>query len=247
MPITTPNEKRVKQPGKGERDLFAAYLARNPERNPWILVPRSALPLVRGTYLLHGIVIEGWSLGWLVAFLIAEFFLVARLAVLGERIAGGKRKKGSIVVQSVWATLALATTFFAGQTLDRSSRGAWLGFGEDLGVWGWPGLGITCYVALLLADFAAETISARRERRQFVPAAAIQAGFSFAIVLMLSFFVILLSGIADTLFGEEGLRALVATALVLARTAGELAVLWLPYLHPWMEARQRRKRGLELP
>jgi len=242
--MASSNEGRRRRRRRRERDLFAAYLAREPERDPRILLPRSALPLARGAFLLHGVVAEGWSLAWLAAFLVAEFLLVARLAALGERFAGGGRAKGSLAGEVVWAVFALAATLFAGQALDRSTRGAWLGFGGDAGLWAWPSWGIVAYVALLGVDFVAEAVAARRERRTFVPAAVLQASVTFAVAILLSFFVILLSGVADTLFGEEGLRALVASALVLARTVGDLAVLWLPHWVPWMEARQRRKRAV---
>lgn len=104
-------------------------------------------------------------------------------------------------------------------------------------------LGIVAYVALLGIDFVAEALAARRERRTFVPAAVLQASVSFAAAILFTFVVVFLAGVTDTFFGEQGLRALVATALVLARTTGDLAVPWLPLWAPRLEARQRRKRS----
>ena len=55
---------------KGGADLLDAYLARQPERDPRILLTRSVLPAARGAFLFHGVVVGGWSLAWLVAFLL---------------------------------------------------------------------------------------------------------------------------------------------------------------------------------
>lgn len=242
--------KEVEKRRRARRgDLFEAYLGRQPERDPRILLPRSVLPVARGAFLLRGVLAQGWSLGWLAAFFVAEFLLVARLAALGERFARGeespsKRRRRSFAGELVWAVMALAATLFAGQALDRSTRGAWLGFGDGDGPWAWPSWGIVGYVALLVVDFVAEGIAARRERRTFVPAAVLQASLAFAIAILLSFFVIFLSGVASSLLGDQGVRGLVAIALVLARTGADLAVLWLPHWVPWMEARQNaRRRG----
>ncbi|MCB1009146.1 MAG: hypothetical protein KDB94_09655 [Acidobacteria bacterium] len=241
--------ERPKKRRRKKGDLFDAYLARAPERDPRVLLPRSALPLARGAFLLHGVVAKGWSLAWLAAFLVAEFVLIARLAGLGERFAGGdgavygRKKRPPLVADLLWAAVALAATLFAGQALDRSTRGAWFGFGDGSGAWGWPSWGIVAYVALLGIDFVAEALAARRERRTFVPAAVLQASVSFAAAILFTFVVVFLAGVTDTFFGEQGLRALVATALVLARTTGDLAVLWLPLWAPRLEARQRRKRS----
>ncbi len=89
-------------------DLFSEYLKRRPERNPAVLLPRSALALARGGFLLHGVLARGWPLGWLAGFLFAEFFLVVRLTVLGDRWAGGpsldpKRGKKTLLNDLAWA------------------------------------------------------------------------------------------------------------------------------------------------
>jgi hypothetical protein len=228
-------EKRLRKDrrqGSGS-DLFAAYLARRPERDPRVLLPRSVLPVVRGAFLFHGVVANGWSLGWLAAFLIAEFFLVVRLAVLGDRFSTGPRldpelhRRTSLPFQLAWLVVSIAAALFTGQALDRSSRGAWFGF-EGGGLWSAPSFGIVAYLALLVVDFLIEGFAARRERRMFVPAGLLQASFFFVALLLLVSAGIFLAGLADGLFGEQGGRAVFALALVLARAGSELAVLWFP-------------------
>jgi hypothetical protein len=219
-------------------DLYEAYLASRPESDPRLLLPRSALPLARGAFLLHGVLIEEWSAGWLGAFLFAEFFLVLRLAVLGDRFSTGRKidpdlhRRSPLVAQIFWLSLSLAAVVFAGQALDRSAGGAWFGFGESGALWAWPSAGVGVYLALLVAEFAFDLVVARRERRTFAPAGALRATFFLAALLGLTFFGIIAAGFAGEWFGDTGVRAVAATVLVLARTGGDLAVLWFPLWGP---------------
>jgi hypothetical protein len=235
----------------GGADLFRAYLARNPERDPRILLPRSALPLARGAFLFKGVVVDGWSLGWLIAFLFAEFVLVVRLAVLGDRFSTGPKadpeihRRTSLTYQLAWLVVSIAGALFAGQALDRSTRGAWFGLSEAGGLWELPSWGVVAYVVLLIADFVIEGVAARRERRMFVPAGVLQAALFLVGVILTSFVAIFLAGIADEIFGESGGRAVFALALILSRAGSELAVLWLPIWFPWAEARGKRRKAAE--
>jgi hypothetical protein len=241
--------KERRRGGEEGGDLFAAYLARQPERDPRVLLPRSVLPVARGAVLMHGVVAQGWSLGWLAAFLFAEFFLVVRLAVLGDRFSTGPQadpehhRRTSLAGGLAWLGVAVATTLFAGQALDRSTRGSWFGFEGSSGLWAWPGWGIVAYLALLVLDFVAEALAARRERRMFVPAGVLQATLFFVAALLLSFVAIFISGIAQGLFGERGVRGLFAAVLVLARAGGDLAVLWLPHWEPRLRAGAGRRNA----
>jgi hypothetical protein len=70
-------------------DLFIEYLRREPPTEPVTLLTRSALALGRGAFLARGVFREDWSVGWLAAFLFAEFFLIARLTIVGDRWGGG--------------------------------------------------------------------------------------------------------------------------------------------------------------
>ena len=245
-PMPEGKEKRARGT-KGGADLFDAYLSRRPERDPRILLTRSVLPVARGAFLFHGVVIGGWSLAWLVAFLLAEFFLVVRLAVIGDRFSTGPQadpelhRKTSLPFQLAWLVVSIAAVLFTGQALDRSTRGAWFGV-ADGGLWTLPSLGIVAYLVLLVADFLIEGIAARRERRTFVPAGVISATIFFVALLLLSFVSIFLAGLADGVFGDGGARAVFALQLVLARAGGELATLWLPLWYPRMEAASARRR-----
>ena len=44
--------------------------------------------LLRAGILLHGVLVGGWSLLWLGAFLLAELYFVLRLMTLGNRLTG---------------------------------------------------------------------------------------------------------------------------------------------------------------
>lgn len=230
--------RRSRLSRRGSADLYAAYLASRPESDPRLLLPRSALPLARGAFLLNGVLAEEWSAAWLAAFLFAEFFLVLRLAVLGDRFSTGRKidpdlhRRSPLIAQIFWFGLSLAAVVFAGQALDRSARGAWFGLGEGGAVWAWPSAGVGVYLALLLAEFAFDLVAARRERRTFAPAGALRATFFLAALLGLTFFGIIAAGFAGDWFGDTGVRAVAATVLVLARTGSDLAVLWFPLWGP---------------
>jgi len=236
----------VPRPRKGRRiaargahaDPFAAYLARHPEADPKILLPRSVLPLARGAFLLRGVLVEGWSVAWLGAFFAAELMLVVRLAAVGDRLSLGPaidaehQLRRSLSWDLSWLAIALAATAFAGQGLDRSTRGAWFSLGEEAPLWAWPGWGIAAYLAFLLGEFVLDLLAARRERRSFVSTGAMQAAFLIVAAILLAFVVPFVLGFAAEWFGDAGARAVIAVLLVLARTAADLAVLWLPLWAP---------------
>ncbi len=224
--------------GEKPADIYEAYLALRPEKDPRILLPRSALPIARGAFLLHGVLALDWAVGWLVAFFAAELFVVVRLAVIGDRFSGGPRidpelhRRTSAFFQFAWLAISLATLVYAGQGLDRSTRGAWFGLGEGESLFALPSWGVIVYLALLLAEFAGDLYAARREKRTFASAGALQATLFLVLAVLLPFVAILLVGLAHEGFGEEGARAMFAVLLVLARTASDLGVLWIPLWGP---------------
>lgn len=232
--------RTTRDSGRRSTAAFDAYLALEPESDPRILLPRSAGPIARGAYLLHGVLVLDWSAGWLAAFFFAEFFLIVRLAVLGDRWSTGRKldadlhRRTSLAFQLFWFALTLAAFAFAGQMLERSTRSEALaagGFGAgELFVW--PGWGAVLYLAFLLGEFAFDLHAARQARRTFASAGLLQASFFFFGVLVLSFFGIVLAGIFDNLMGEGGARAVAAVLLVVARCGSDLAVLWLPLWGP---------------
>lgn len=219
-------------------DLGVAYLALGPESNPRILLPRSALPLARGAFLLHGVLVQGWSVAWLVGFFFAELFLVVRLAVVGDRLSGGPQiepelhQRQSFGFQLVWLAISLATVVFAGQGLDRSTRGAWFGLGGGEGLVAAPSWGVLAYLALLLGEFTVDLLAARRAKRTFASAGALQATFFLVATVLVSFVGILLVGLAHEGFGENGARSMFSFLLVAARTGSDLGVLWFPIWGP---------------
>lgn len=219
-------------------DLGVAYLALGPESDPRILLPRSALPVARGAFLLHGVLVQGWSVAWLVGFFFAEFFLVVRLAVIGDRLSGGpqidpeQHRRRSFGLQLVWLAISLATVVFAGQGLDRSTRGAWFGLGGREGFFATPSWGVIAYLALLLGEFTVDLFAARRAKRTFASAGALQATFFLVSTLLLSFVGIFLIGLAHEGFGENGARSMFTFLLVVARTGSDLGVLWFPLWGP---------------
>lgn len=239
-------ERHRKRPDRGSTASFEAYLALEPESDPRILLPRSAGPLARGAYLLHGVLVLDWSAGWLAAFFFAEFFLVVRLAVLGDRWSTGRKldaelhRRTSLGFQLFWLVLTLAAFVFAGQGVESSARGEAFGWSAPAAV-GWPGWGMVLYLAFLLGEFAFDLHAARKAGRTFASAGLLQAAFFFFGVLVLSFFGVVLAGIADDLLAEGGARAVAAVLLVVARCGSDLAVLWLPVWGPGQLARQARK------
>lgn len=241
-----PQAKRRKD--RGSTASFDAYLAQKPESDPRILLPRSAGPIARGAFLLHGVLALDWSAGWLAAFFFAEFFLVVRLAVLGDRWSTGRKldaelhRRTSLGFQLFWLAVTLAAFAFAGQKLESSAHGDAFAQGWS-GLFSWPGWGAVLYLAFLLGEFAFDLIAARRERRPFASAGLLQASFFFFGVLVLSFFGIVLAGIFDNLMGEGGARAVAAVLLVVARCGSDLAVLWLPLWGPGQLARHARPGG----
>ena len=182
--------------------------------------------------------VEGWSLAWLAAFFAAELLLVIRLAALGDRLSLGPpldpehQHRRSLPWDLAWLGIALAAAAFAGQGLDRSTRGAWFSLGEEAPLWAWPGWGIAAYLAFLLGEFVFDLLAARRERRAFVSTGMMQAVFLIVAGILIAFLVPFVLGFAAEWFGDTGARAVTAVLLVLARTAADLAVLWLPLWAP---------------
>ena len=240
------SSSRRRHPG-----LLQAYLARGPERDPRVLVPRSALPLLRAAILFDGVVFRGWSLGWLAAFLFAEFFFVARLSVLGDRFATSSQydpelhRRTSLPSQLAWLVVSAAALAGAGLALAASQAGSPAaapltfdpGSSQALAI-----LGIAAYVTLLFLDALVEGLAARREQRAYASAAGLQASFFFATVVLLSVLSIPLAGLAEEVFGERGARGAFALQLVASRAFSELAVLWLPHWAPRL-ASWKRTRG----
>ena len=239
-------EKHRKRQDRGSTASFEAYLALQPEADPRVLLPRSAGPLARAAYLLHGVLVLDWSAGWLAAFFFAEFFLVVRLAVLGDRWSKGPKldadlhRRTTLGFQLFWLAVTLAAFAFTGQELESSAHGDAFAQGWS-GLLAWPGWGAVLYLAFLLGEFAFDLHAARKARRTFASAGLLQAAFFFFGVLVLSFFGIVLAGIADNLLDEGGARAVAAVLLVVARCGSDLAVLWLPVWGPGQLARQARK------
>lgn len=241
------SSSRRRHPG-----LVRAYLARGPERDPRLLVPRSALPLLRAAILFHGVVFRSWSLGWLAAFLLAEFFFVARLAILGDRFAAGSQydpglhRRTSLASQLAWLVVSAAALAGAGLALAASQTGSPattpptldLGSGDTVAV-----LGIAAYLALLFLDALVEGLAARRERRAYASAAGLQARFFFATVVLLSLFSIPLAALAEEVLGGRGARGAFALQLVASRAFSELAVLWLPHWAPRLASWKRTRGG----
>jgi len=250
MAVRKGKKERGSRPGG---DLFEAYLARRPEADPRVLVPRSAMPLARGGFLLHGVIVQGWSVAWLAAFLFAEFLLVARLAVVGDRLSLGPQldpglhRRTSLARQLFWLVVLFAATAFAGQGLDRSTRGAWFGLGENAALWSFPGWGILAYLGFLVGEFLFDLAAARREKRTFVSAATLQAAFFLVAAILLAGVGTFLLGFLGGFLGDAGARGVAAVGLVLARTGSDLAVLWFPVWGPRMLAADRRRKGKPAP
>lgn len=242
----TPARRERRRSERKVPDLFAAYLARSPESNPRLLLPRSVPPLVRGAYLLHGVLVRDWSLAWLAGFFAAEFLLTMRFAVLGDRWSAAPQydpelhRRTSVVAQLFWLVATVAAFLFTGYELERSTGGEAFGSGSGA-VAATPGVGTAFYLLVLLGEFLFDLFAARREKRPFVSAGTLQASIFFVLVLLLTFVGVFASGVVDGLFGEAGARGLAAILLVVARNGSDLAVLWMPLWFPWLAARRRTK------
>ena len=224
-------------------DLFSEYLKRRPERNPAVLLPRSALALARGGFLLHGVLARGWPLGWLAGFLFAEFFLVVRLTVLGDRWAGGpsldpKRGKKTLLNDLAWALAMIAVFYACGAQLDArtgalgfvpdaSAAGAPLVLWSDL--WTRPSWGVIAYLTSFFVEFAAELAHSRAARVSYVASSALVAVFFFIVVLLGAILVVFVGVFISPIFGDGSVRGAFAVLLVVARSGAEVAVVWFPY------------------
>lgn len=234
--------RRAKRQRKREApELFLAYLARRPEADPKVLLPRSAAPILRGGFLLHGVLVLDWSLAWLTGFFAAEFLLGVRLGVLGDRWTPGRQfdpelhRRTSLFFQLAWLVVTMAALVFAGRGLERASGGD--AFGPGAGsLLGWPGLGTLLYMLLLLVEFVFDLLAARREGRTFVSAGTVQASIFFVLFLLLAFVGVFLAGFVGEILGDAGARGVAAILLVLARAGSDLAVLWMPVWLPRVTA-----------
>lgn len=224
-------------------DLFLAYLARRPEADPRILLPRSAAPLLRGGYLLHGVLALDWSLAWLSGFFAVEFLLGIRLGILGDRWTPVRQfdpelhRRTSLPFQLAWLAVTMAAFVFAGRGLELSSGGE--AFGASFGpILGWPGVGTLLYLALLLVEFVFDLLAARREGRTFVSAGTVQAALFFVLFVLFAFVGVFLAGVVSEFLGDAGARGVAGILLVLARSGSDLAVLWLPLWLPRLATRK---------
>jgi hypothetical protein len=228
--------RKASRPKARPDRLLSGYLERRPEADPRVLVPRSVLPVARGVLLAEGVVRQGWSVAWLLAFLFAEIFLVVRLTALGDRVSGGPpldpkaRQIGSLPRDVLWLAVALAATWAAGIALERGSHAA-ADFATGEAWWSRPGWSVLAYVVLLLAGFARDVVEARRSGGGFVSAAAVSAAFLIVALILAVFPLVPLLAFSATL-SDEGPRLAIAGLLVLVRVAAELAVLWLPVWGP---------------
>lgn len=208
-----------------------------------MLFPRSALALARGGFLLHGVLVRGWPLGWLAAFLFAEFFLVVRLTVLGDRWSGGpsldpQRGKKTLLNDLAWALVMIAVFYACGAQLDAhtgalgfvsgaSAAGAPLVHWSDL--WTRPSWGVVAYLASFFVEFGAELAHSRAARVSYVASSALVAAFFFIVVALGAILVVFVAVFIGPIFGEGSLRGAFAVLLVVARSGAEVAVVWFPY------------------
>jgi hypothetical protein len=238
-------KRRFKRPQTP--DLFSEYLKRRPERNPAVLLPRSALALARGGFLLHGVLARGWPLGWLAAFLFAEFFLVVRLTVLGDRWAGGpsldpQRGKKSLFSDLAW-TIAAITTFYAcGAKLDadtgalglvraasEASAAAAVPLSRLADLAQRPSWGVIAYLASFFVEFGVELVHSRAARVSYVASSALVAALFLTVVALGAILIPFVGVFVEPIFGQGSLRGAFAALLVVARSGAEVAVVWFPY------------------
>ncbi len=223
--------------------LIEEYLARGPEAEPTRLLGPTAFVLLRAGILIHGVLVAGWSLLWLGAFLLAEFYLVLRLMTLGNRLTGlapdgEKPTRAAIHRATVHATLALAIAFATGLRL-ADTGGVYLFSDVQL-----PStLAVASYLALELLDFARAVYATRKHGRRFVSSATLTAAF-FGIGLALSPFVFMAVQVVVAIFGvENAVRISAALALVVAKSGADLGVVWYPWAARKMGLRPRPKVG----
>lgn len=225
--------------------LIEEYLARGPEAEPTRLVGPTAFILLRAGILIHGVLVGGWSLLWLGAFLLAELYLVLRLMTLGNRLTGlapdGERPtRASIYLAATHATLALAITFVAGLRL-ADTGGVSLFSDVQL-----PStLAVASYLALELFEFARAVYVTRTHGRRFVsPATLTAAFFVVGLTLALLLFAVLQFGTA-ILGIEDSLRISAALALITAKSGADLGVVWYPWAARKMGLRPRARAAPE--
>jgi hypothetical protein len=228
-----PGRRRKRDP-----DIFLEYLKRRPERSPNVLVGHSAMAIARGVFLFHGVVVRGWSLGWFAGFLFAEFFLVVRLAALGDRWSGAppldpRTPKRWLATDLLWTLLSIVVFYGVGAKLD-SVAGGWtmassttaIAHLRDLVIA--PSWGVLVYLASFLGEFTLELVHSRTTRTSFLTSSTITAALFFGIVI-LGAFLIPVGFVLQLFFGEAGVRVLAALVLILARSGADIAVAWMPY------------------
>jgi hypothetical protein len=226
--------------------LLEEYLARGPETELGPILGRSGPVLARAGFLLHGVLAQGWSVGWLALFLAAELLLVLCLMRLGNRIVGrplwsGEMPRGSAAAAAGWAGLALAATYLTGLRLEITSGGSWFGWGEGtLAGGGWISWGVLAYLALELVEFGREVHLARHGGRRFVSGSILQAAFFVIALCLAPILYFLLTYALAILSVESAPRTALALSLVAARVTAELGVLWYPRLAKSMGLEPRR-------
>jgi hypothetical protein len=217
--------------------LIEEYLARGPESEPMRLLGPTAFVLLRAGILIHGVLVGGWSLLWLAAFLLAELYLVLRLMTFGNRLTGLAREgqavtTASITLAGIHATLALAIAFVTGLRLADTGGGPLF---VDVQL---PStLAVASYLAVELFEFARAVFITRRHGRRFVSSATLSAAF-FVIGLALSVLMFMLIQFVTSILGvETAARVSAALSLITAKSGAELGVVW----YPWAA----RKMGLK--
>jgi hypothetical protein len=228
--------------------LIEEYLARGPEAEPTRLLGPTAFVLLRAGILIHGVLVAGWSLLWLGAFLLAELYLVLRLMTLGNRLTGlapdgEKPSRASITLAAVHTTLALAIAFVAGLRLADTGG---VSLFSDVRL---PStLAVASYLALELLDFARAVYVTRTSGRRFVSPATLTAGF-FVIGLALAALLFAVLQFGTAILGiEDSVRISAALALVTAKVGADLGVVWYPWAARKMGLRPRaRGSGAKKP
>jgi hypothetical protein len=215
--------------------LLEEYLARGPETATLPLATRSAVVLARSSFLVHGVMARGWSVGWLALFLACELLLVLLLMRLGNRIAPipgvATPAGGGTGVAAFWAALALGATYLAGLRLEASSGGLWFGDGAlAAGAGGGLSWAVAGYLGLELADWGREVAVARAGRRRFVSTSTISAAFFFVALCVAPILYFLLVYALAVLSRDGIAHGALGLTLVLAKLAAELGVVWFPRL-----------------
>jgi hypothetical protein len=237
--------------------LLEEYLARGPESNPARLATPAIFVLVRAGILLHGLFARDWPVGGLALFLFAELHFVLRLMTLGNRLTGlgpryGEVRPADRAKAWVWAAIAFAAVLGAGVLLVRSGAGETFGVSEGTPAVsdgtpaaseGTPAaspiLALGAYLAFEIYEFFGALLAARHGGRRFVSAATMSAAFFVIALALAPISYYFLQWILLILGRERAVAEAVGTALVLAKSGAELAVLFYPVAARRMGLRPR--------